>query len=74
MSFAEKLLRLAPAHSHTVLLDRRVIGSIYYTGTTPTEAAVLGGVGLLILSLASGSPDWETWFHGSVMGAMHPPA
>ena len=68
MSFAEKLYAsrlLIP----TVLLIAAVIGSIYTGIATPTEAAVLGVVGSLILSLVSGSLDWET-FNGSVMGAM----
>ena len=46
-----------------------VIGSIYSGVATPTEAAVLGVVGSLILSLVSGSLDWKT-FSDSVMGAM----
>src|SRR5665811_198924 len=61
MSFAEKLYAsrlLIP----TVLLIAAVIGSIYSGIATPTEAAVLGVVGSLILSLASGSLDWETFY------------
>jgi tripartite ATP-independent transporter DctM subunit len=68
MSFAKKLYAsrlLIP----TVLLIAAVIGSIYAGVATPTEAAVLGVVGSLILSLISGSLDWAT-FYGSVMGAM----
>jgi tripartite ATP-independent transporter DctM subunit len=68
MRFAEKLYAsrlLIP----TVLLIAAVIGSIYTGVATPTEAAVLGVVGSLILSLVSGSLDSET-FYGSVMGAM----
>ncbi len=68
MSFAEKLYAsrlLIP----TVLLIAAVIGSIYSGVATPTEAAVLGVVGSLILSLVSGSLDWET-FSSAVMGAM----
>jgi C4-dicarboxylate transporter, DctM subunit len=68
MSFGEKLYAsrlLIP----TVLLIAAVIGSIYSGVATPTEAAVLGVVGSLILSLVSGSLDWET-FSGAVMGAM----
>jgi C4-dicarboxylate transporter, DctM subunit len=53
----------------TALLIAAVIGSIYAGVATPTEAAVLGVVGSLILSLVSGSLDWAT-FYGSVMGAM----
>ena len=68
MGFAEKLYAsrlLIP----TVLLIAAVIGSIYSGVATPTEAAVLGVVGSLVLSLVSGSLDWET-FSGAVMGAM----
>ncbi len=68
MSFAQKLYAsrlLIP----TVLLIAAVIGSIYSGVATPTEAAVLGVVGSLILSFVSGSLDWNT-FSGSVMGAM----
>ena len=68
MSFAAKLYAsrlLIP----TVLLIAAVIGSIYSGVATPTEAAVLGVVGSLILSLVSGSLNWDT-FQGSVMGAM----
>jgi C4-dicarboxylate transporter DctM subunit len=68
MSFAQKLYAsrlLIP----TVLLIAAVIGSIYSGIATPTEAAVLGVVGSLVLSLVSGSLDWAT-FNASVMGAM----
>ncbi|MEK7438354.1 MAG: TRAP transporter large permease subunit [Pseudomonadota bacterium] len=68
MSFAQKIYAsrlLIP----TVLLIAAVIGSIYSGIATPTEAAVLGVVGSLLLSLVSGSLDWET-FYASVMGAM----
>ena len=68
MSFAQKIYAsrlLIP----TVLLIAAVIGSIYSGVATPTEAAVLGVVGSLLLSLVSGSLDWET-FYASVMGAM----
>jgi len=68
MSLAQKLYAsrlLIP----TMLLIAAVIGSIYAGIATPTEAAVLGVVGSLILSFASGSLDWKT-FNGSVMGAM----
>ncbi len=68
MSFAQKLYAsrlLIP----TVLLIAAVIGSIYSGVATPTEAAVLGVLGSLILSLVSGSLDWDT-FSASVMGAM----
>ena len=53
----------------TVLLIVAVIGSIYSGVATPTEAAVLGVVGSLLLSLVSGSLDWKT-FNAAVMGAM----
>ncbi|MBE0612366.1 MAG: TRAP transporter large permease subunit [Burkholderiales bacterium] len=68
MSFAQKLYAsrlLIP----TVILISSVIGSIYAGVATPTEAAVLGVVGSLILSAVSGSLDWDT-FYSSVMGAM----
>ena len=68
LSFGKKLYAsrlLIP----TVLLIAAVIGSIYSGVATPTEAAVLGVVGSLLLSLVSGSLDWET-FSASVMGAM----
>jgi tripartite ATP-independent transporter DctM subunit len=53
----------------TVFLILAVIGSIYAGIATPTEAAVLGVVGALILSLLGGSLTWEK-FAASVMGAM----
>ncbi|MBI2752969.1 MAG: TRAP transporter large permease subunit [Betaproteobacteria bacterium] len=53
----------------TILLIAAVIGSIYTGVATPTEAAVIGVVGSLALSLVSGSLTWET-FNTSVMGAM----
>jgi len=53
----------------TVLLIAAVIGSIYTGVATPTEAAVIGVLGSLILSLISGSLGWQT-FSASVMGAM----
>ena len=68
MSLAQKLYQsrlLIP----TVLLIAAVIGSIYTGIATPTEAAVLGVAGALILSLVSGTLNWNT-FSGSVMGAM----
>ncbi|MBS0335833.1 MAG: TRAP transporter large permease subunit [Proteobacteria bacterium] len=67
-TFAEKLYAaryLIP----TTLLIGAVIGSIYSGIATPTEAAVLGVVGSLILSLASRSLNWPT-FSASVMGAV----
>jgi len=68
MSLAQKFYQsrfLIP----TVLLIAAVIGSIYAGIATPTEAAVLGVAGSLILSLVSGTLNWAT-FSGSVMGAM----
>jgi len=53
----------------TVLLIAAVIGSIYSGVATPTEAAVIGVAGSLILSLVSGSLSWQA-FAASVMGAM----
>jgi C4-dicarboxylate transporter, DctM subunit len=46
-----------------------VIGSIYAGIATPTEAAVLGVAGALILALATGSLGWSG-FRDSVMGAV----
>ncbi len=45
-----------------------VLGSIYGGLATATEAAVLGVVGALILSLVTGSLTWQT-FGASLMGA-----
>jgi len=53
----------------TLLLIAAVIGSIYSGVATPTEAAVIGVVGSLLLSLVTGSLNWQT-FGASVMGAM----
>ncbi len=53
----------------TTLLITAVIGSIYSGVATPTEAAVLGVVGSLVLSMISGSLNWST-FSASVMGAV----
>ncbi|HET8608822.1 MAG TPA: TRAP transporter large permease subunit [Burkholderiales bacterium] len=67
MTFLEKLAAsryLIP----TVLLIIAVIGSIYAGVATPTEAAVLGVVGSLLLALVSRSLTWKT-FSASVMGA-----
>ena len=68
MSLMEKLYasrRLIPA----VLLIVAVISSIYAGIATPTEAAVLGVVGALLLSMFSGTLDWRA-FAGSVAGAL----
>jgi tripartite ATP-independent transporter DctM subunit len=67
MTFVQKLAAsryLIP----TVLLIVAVIGSIYAGIATPTEAAVLGVVGSLLLALVSRSLTWQT-FSASVMGA-----
>jgi len=67
-SLGEKLYAarfLAPV----ALLIAAVIGSIYSGVATPTEAAVLGVVGSLLLSLFSGSLDRAS-FRASVMGAV----
>ncbi len=53
----------------TILLIAAVIGSIYAGIATPTEAAVLGVVGSLVLSVVGGSLNWGN-FGASVMGAM----
>ena len=68
MTFRQKLWEgryLIP----TMLLIAAVIGSIYAGIASPTESAVLGVVGSLILSSASRTLDWKT-FSESVMGAM----
>jgi len=51
------------------LLIGAVIGSIYSGVATPTEAAVLGVLGSLVLSLVSRSLTWSN-FGASVMGAV----
>lgn len=53
----------------TALLIVAVIGSIYSGVATPTEAAVLGVVGSLLLSLIGGSLNWLN-FSASVAGAV----
>ncbi len=66
-SLAEKLYAsrfLIP----TVLLIGGVIGSIYTGVATPTEAAVIGVAGSLVLAAVTGSLSWKT-FSDSVMGA-----
>jgi len=67
-SFVEKLYAIRFLFP-TVLLIVAVIGSIYAGIATPTEAAVLGVVGSILLSLVGGSLTWEK-FMASVMGAM----
>lgn len=51
-----------------LLLIIGVLGSLYVGFATPTEAAVLGVVGALLLSFLSGSLSWAT-FKESLMGA-----
>jgi len=52
----------------TILLIIAVIGSIYAGLASPTEAAVVGVLGALILSALGGSLNWEsTW--GALRGA-----
>ena len=66
-TWKEKLIgikELAPV----VCLIISVIGSIYVGIASPTEAAVLGVVGALILSAIQGSLNWES-FSTSLMGA-----
>ena len=67
-TFGEKLYAARHLVSPVALIAA-VIGSIYAGIATPTEAAVLGVLGSLILSLATGSLDWKTFCAG-VMGAM----
>ncbi|MBK6867309.1 MAG: TRAP transporter large permease subunit [Burkholderiales bacterium] len=66
-SFAQKLhesRHLIPV----VLLIAAVLGSIYTGVATATEAAAVGVVGSLLLSLVQGSLNWQT-FSQSLMGA-----
>ncbi|HNY45772.1 MAG TPA: TRAP transporter large permease subunit [Casimicrobium sp.] len=51
-----------------VLLIAAVLGSIYSGVATATEAAAVGVLGSLILSLVQGSMNWQT-FRDSLMGA-----
>ena len=62
-------LRAARHLLPAVVLIAAVIGSIYTGVATPTEAAVLGVLGSLILSFAAGSLDLKT-FQATVTGAM----
>ncbi|QTD44419.1 TRAP transporter large permease [Ottowia testudinis] len=67
MSLGEKLhesRHLIPV----VLLIAAVLGSIYSGVATATEAAAVGVVGSLLLSLVQGSLSWNT-FKTSLMGA-----
>jgi tripartite ATP-independent transporter DctM subunit len=68
MTFMQKMhesRRLIPV----VLLIIIVLGSIYTGVATPTESAVLGVVGSLGLTLATGTFTWKM-FNDSVMGAV----
>ncbi len=68
MSFAEKLSesrRLIPIVALIVI----VLGSIYTGYATPTESAVLGVVGALLLTLATRTFSWKM-FSDSIMGAV----
>jgi len=67
-SFAQKLYAIRLLLP-TVLLITTVIGSIYAGIATPTEAAVIGVLGALVLSVAIGAMTWQK-FGESVMGAM----
>ncbi len=67
MSFKQKLYQsrhLIPV----LLLITVVLGSIYSGVATATEAAAIGVLGSLIVSVAQGSLTWET-FKGSLLGA-----
>ena len=67
MSLGEKLhesRHLIPV----VLLIAAVLGSIYSGVATATEAAAVGVVGSLLLSLVQGSLSWDT-FRTSLLGA-----
>ncbi|MBQ0749056.1 MAG: TRAP transporter large permease subunit [Roseovarius sp.] len=60
-SWGEKL-RAITLLGPTILLIVAVIGSIYAGLASPTEAAVVGVLGALILSALGGSLDWQsTW-------------
>ncbi len=67
MTFAEKI-RATRGLMPVLLLILFVLGSIYGGLTTATEAASLGVLGALILSLLSGTLDRQT-FIDSLMGA-----
>ena len=67
LSFSEKLhesRHLIPV----VLLIAAVLGSIYSGVATATEAAAVGVVGSLLLSLVQGSLSWDT-FKTALLGA-----
>jgi tripartite ATP-independent transporter DctM subunit len=67
MTFAEKIY--ASRHLIPVVaLIALVLGSIYVGVATATEAAALGVVGALVLSMLQGSMTWSV-FRDSLMGA-----
>jgi len=68
MSLAQKIWnarRLIPV----ILLIVAVLGSIYGGVATPTEAAVMGVIGALVLAAATGTLSWHT-FQESLLGAV----
>jgi C4-dicarboxylate transporter DctM subunit len=67
MSFMQKL-RASASLIPVVVLIAAVLGAIYTGFATATEAAAIGVVGALILSLVQGSLSWRT-FTESLMGA-----
>lgn len=67
MPFLQRL-RAASSLIPVVLLILAVLGSIYTGLATATEAAAVGVVGALLLSLIQGSLDWKS-FTASLMGA-----
>ncbi|WP_353571351.1 TRAP transporter large permease subunit [Candidatus Albibeggiatoa sp. nov. BB20] len=67
LPFIEKV-KLSGNLIPVMLLIAGVLGSLYNGFATPTEAAALGVVGALLLSLLSGSLSWKT-FSDSLMGA-----
>ncbi|MEO7115588.1 MAG: TRAP transporter large permease subunit [Caldimonas sp.] len=66
MTFAEKL-RESRSLIPVVLLIVAVLGSIYSGIATATEAAAIGVLGSLVISMAQGSMNWAT-FKESLMG------
>jgi C4-dicarboxylate transporter, DctM subunit len=67
MTFAEKF-RESRSLIPVVILIVAVLGSIYTGVATATEAAAIGVVGSLLISLLQGSLTWDT-FRTSLMGA-----
>jgi C4-dicarboxylate transporter DctM subunit len=68
MTFLQKMnesRRLIPVVALIII----VLGSIYAGIATPTESAVLGVVGSLVLTVATGTFSWKM-FNDSVMGAV----